>query len=204
MMGSGKPILSHRGTRHLEAAGYAIWWLFKKPRSINCINGDLLLESTEPLLWSRVRSLAKRLETAPPDHIVAGIDCNFFVTQAPLEVNGRKLSGRTLFVSLPLLRQFNAAEADAVLAHELAHFRGGDVKSTALLNPKLRQFDLYRNVMAYRHIFIANYMLQLYRLIFELALQRDSRKREFIADRAAATAVSGQAVVNALIKLSAY
>jgi Zn-dependent protease with chaperone function len=187
-----------------SAAGYAVWWIFKRADSSNAVEGEPLLESAEPALWDRVRTLAKRLETAPPDHIVAGIDSSFFVTQTPLTVNGRELKGRILFVSLPLLRQFSETEADAVLAHELAHFRSGDTRSQALLGPKLQQFDLYRAVMSHKGVFIASSILRLYRLIFELALKRDSRKREFMADTVAASAVSGQGLMNALIKLSAY
>ena len=188
----------------VTAAGYAVWWIFKRADPSNDLEGEPLLESAEPALWARVRALAERLETAPPDHIVAGIDSSFFVTQTPLTVNGRELKGRILFVSLPLLRQFSETEADTVLAHELAHFRGGDTRSQALLGPKLHQFDLYRAVMAHKGVFIAYFILRLYRLIFELALKRDSRKREFMADAIAASAVSGQGLINALIKLSAY
>jgi Zn-dependent protease with chaperone function len=187
-----------------SAAGYAVWWIFKRAASSNDVEGELLLESAEPALWARVRALARRIETAPPDHIVAGIDSSFFVTQTPLTVGGRELRGRILFVSLPLVRQFSETEADTVLAHELAHFRGGDTRSQALLGPKLHQFDLYRAVMAHKGVFIASCILRLYRLIFELALKRESRKREFVADTVAASAVSGQGLIAALIKLSAY
>ena len=46
--------------------------------------------------------------------------------------------------------------------------------------------------------------MQLYRLILQAALSRDSREREFKADRAAARLVSPQAMVQALVKVVAY
>jgi hypothetical protein len=46
--------------------------------------------------------------------------------------------------------------------------------------------------------------MQLYRLILQAALSRDSREREFKADRAAARLVSPRAVVEALVKVVAY
>jgi hypothetical protein len=48
------------------------------------------------------------------------------------------------------------------------------------------------------------YVMNMYRVIFEFALQRDSRQREFLADRTAAAAVSAAGIVRSLIKISAY
>ena len=178
------------------AAIYAVIWMFKKVRPNNEIEGELLTEQQEPRLWARVKALAQKVGTVPPDHIVGGIDTNFFVTQVPMTLNGQELRGRILFVSLPLLRIFDEAQADAVLAHELAHFRGGDTKWTSLLGPKLQQFDLYcYGHAASRASYVAAYILRFYRLIFEFALKRGSRQREFIADSVAAKIASGQALV---------
>ena len=186
------------------AALYAVVWLFKRVRLNNGIEGELLTEQQEPRLWARVKALAEKVGTTPPDHIVGGIDTNFFVTQVPMKLNGKELSGRILFVSLPLLRIFAEAETDAVLAHELAHFRGGDTKWTSILGPKLQQFDLYCSVMQIKGVFVAVYILRLYRLIFEFALKRGSRQREFIADAVAAKIASGRALVHALVKFQGY
>lgn len=187
------------------AAFYAVWLLFRKYPNEHDIEGELLAEAGAPKLWARVRRLAARLKTAPPDHIVAGIDANFFVTEAPCTVQGRALSGRTLYVSIPLLRVLDQAEADAVLAHELAHLRGGDARSSAALGPRLLQYDLYAwRMRAGGLTVVAHYLLRLYRLIFEFARSRDSRDRELLADRTAATLVSPAAVVRSLVKVAAY
>ncbi len=186
------------------AAIYAVIWMFKKVRPNNEIGGELLTEQQEPRLWARVKALAQKVGSAPPDHIVGGIDTNFFVTQVPMTLNGQELRGRILFVSLPLLRIFDETQADAVLAHELAHFRGGDTKWTSLLGPKLQQFDLYCYVMRLKGVYVAAYILRFYRLIFEFALKRGSRQREFIADSVAAKIASGQALVSSLIKFQGY
>ncbi|RFP10127.1 MULTISPECIES: M48 family metallopeptidase [unclassified Duganella] len=179
--------------------------MFQRVPEQTGVDGELLAADAAPALWARVRALAATLGTAPPEQIVAGIDNNFFVTEAALSVGGRKLTGRTLFVSLPLLRVMAQDEADAVLVHELAHLRGGDTSSSAALGPKLSQFDYYRAMMGAAGLtVIAFYLLSLYRFIYELALKRDSREREFLADRAARDLVSGAALVRALIKVSAY
>ncbi len=186
------------------AAVYAVIWMFKRVQPRNEIAGELLTERQEPRLWARVRALAQKVGTVAPDHIVGGIDTNFFVTQAPMTLNGKELRGRILFVSLPLLRIFGEAEADAVLAHELAHFRGGDTKWTSLLGPKLQQFDLYCAVMQIKGVFVAAYILRFYRLMFEFALKRGSRQREFIADSVAAKIATGRALAHSLIKFQGY
>lgn len=187
------------------AVFYAIYTLFKKLPSGYAIEGELLGEADAPRLWDRIRQLAARVNTAPPDQIIAGIDTNFFVTEAPCSVAGQALTGRTLFVSIPLLRVLDTAEADAVLAHELAHLGGGDTRSSAALGPKLSQFDLYTWQMRSGGLtIVAHYLLRLYRMIFEFALARDSREREYTADRVAAQLTAPQSIVQSLIKISAY
>ncbi len=46
-------------------------------------------------------------------------------------------------------------------------------------------------------------LMCLYRVIFEFALKRESREREFLADRIAAKVVSPPAIVQSLIKIAA-
>lgn len=184
---------------------YAVTSIFKRVPMDDELEGELLTEGDAPALWRRVGKVAGHLRTAPPDNIVAGIDTNFFVTETPLTVGGQKLRGRTLYISIPLLRQLETAEADSVLAHELAHLHGGDTANSALLGPKLAQFEQYMGMMyqnpSTRLVF---YPLCLFRLIFELAQQRDSRDREFRADRLAAKTISPQGIVHSLIRIAAY
>lgn len=183
----------------------AVAGIFKRVQSSNEAVGELVSEADAPLLWKRIRHMAQRLKTEPPQHIVAGIDANFFVTEAPLTVGNQTLTGRTLFVSLPLLRILDQSEADAVFGHELAHLRGGDTHSSARLGPKLVQFDHYRHAIRTGGLSaVVSPVLDLYRTIFEIALARDSREREFKADRIAAKLVTPAAIAQSLIKIAAY
>ncbi len=198
-------LIAIAGIAAAAAVFYAVYTLFKTLPSGNEIEGELIAEADAPRLWERIRQLAGRVQTAPPDQIVAGIDTNFFVTEAPCEVRGRTLNGRTLFVSIPLLRVLDQTEADAVLAHELAHLGGGDTRSSAALGPKLLQFDQYTwNMRGAGLTIVAHYLLRLYRMIFAFALARDSREREYKADRVAAGLTAPSAIVQSLIKISAY
>ena len=198
-------LIAIAGIAAAAAVFYAIYTLFKKLPSDNEIEGEVVTEADAPRLWERIRQLATRVKTAPPDQIVAGIDTNFFVTEAPCQVGGNLLNGRTLFVSIPLLRVLDQSEADAVLAHELAHLGGGDTRSSAALGPKLQQFDQYTWKMRGGGLtIVAHYLLRLYRMIFAFALARDSREREYKADRVSAGLTAPGAIVQSLIKISAY
>lgn len=167
--------------------------------------GETVSDTDAPLLWARIRTLASQVGTVPPDHLVAGIDANFFVTESPMTVNGVQLTGRSLYVSLPLLGVLHQNEADAVLAHELAHLRGGDASSSALLGPKLSQFDRYCwELRRHGMTVVAAWLLDLYRVTLELALMRESRAREFLADKVAAETVGALPLVRSLIKVAAY
>lgn len=189
----------------LAAMYYMIKGIFKKLPPEESIEGDVVSREAAPALWARVDALAASVGTIPPDHIIAGIDTNFFVTEAPLSVNDQPLQGRKLYVSIPLLRQLSTAQADSVMVHELTHLHEGDTASGALLGPKLHRFDMYTQLMSENlSTLIVFYPLYLYRLFFELAWQRNSREREFIADRNAAARVSSAAIIESLIKISAY
>ncbi|RDT53629.1 hypothetical protein DXF93_15880 [Escherichia coli] len=184
---------------------YIIKGIFKKLPPEENIEGEVVSREAAPALWSRIDALAARVGTTPPDHIIAGIDTNFYVTEAPLRVNDHLLTGRKLYVSIPLLRQLTLAQADGVMVHELTHLHEGDTASGALLGPKLHRFDLYIALMSENvATLIVYYPLYLYRMLFELAWQRNSREREFVADRNASALISPAAIIESLIKVSAY
>ena len=189
----------------LVAAFTVIVSIFKKTDDRLDVEGEVLTRVVSPALWARVDGLCKRLGTRPATHIVGGIDDNFFVTEHPVHLNGHVLNGRTLFVSLSLLKRLDKSEADAVLAHEMAHFSGGDTEYSKKTSPMLARFRhylhaLYQGGLSYP---IFTFML-LYWSLLQLALSKSSREREFRADRLAADATSPASMANALCKVGAY
>ncbi|HEX8956010.1 MAG TPA: M48 family metallopeptidase, partial [Burkholderiaceae bacterium] len=187
------------------AALVVIARIFHRPQSAIHVEGERLSEAAAPRLWQRVREIAERLKTAAPDQIVGGIDANFFVTQMPVTIANEVLHGRTLFVSIPLLRIMSTGQADAVLGHELAHFSGGDTDASARLNPALQRYDHYLSALREGGMSLVVFpIMNLYRLLLQLAMSRESREREFKADRTAASVTSPQAVIEALVKVAAY
>ncbi|HEX5660230.1 MAG TPA: M48 family metallopeptidase [Polyangiales bacterium] len=190
-------------------AAFALWKvlaaIFKRPEGGVDVEGELIEEAQAPEFWQRIRTLCAKLDTAPPSHVIAGIDDNFFVTEGSVRVGDQTLQGRTLYVSLSLLRILERSEADAVLAHEMAHFHGGDTTHGKRMSPMLARFQQY---LAALHegvitIPIFHFMLGYYGL-FSLSLGRASREREFSADGTAARLVSKRDIAHSLIKIGAY
>lgn len=187
------------------AAGAVIVAVFKRPKSDHVVEGNVLERGSSPRLWNELRSICEKVGTAEPDQVIVGIDDNFFVTETPVTVGGVVYQGRTLYVSLSLLKQMYGAEADAVLAHEMAHFSGNDTLYSKKISPLLLRFDNYLQALynnpATRLIF---HFMHFFRALFELSLREHGRQREFRADRIASEATSSRHFASALVRISAY
>lgn len=191
------------------AAGAAVLVLLKavftRPETTLPAEGKVLPPEDAPALWARVTELCERLGTAKPDHIVVGVDDNFYVMQGTMLADGRLLQGRTLFASLALLRVLTREEADGVLAHEMAHFSGEDTLYSSKTAPLLQKFVAYLQALyeggVSRPVF---YFMMSFWALFQLSQNKISREREFRADRIGAEHSSPRAMANSLLKIGAY
>jgi Zn-dependent protease with chaperone function len=168
------------------------------------IQGSLVTEGEASALWSRIRQVANGMGTAPPDRIIAGIDANFFVTQSPVLFQGAPLGGRTLYVSLPLLKTMSVAEADAVLGHEMAHFSGEDTEFSLKIAPLIQRWHHYLVMLGDGITLPVFHFMNVFRCLYLKVLGDHSRSREFRADRLGADLTSPAAMVRALVKVAAY
>ena len=193
------------GIAALGAAALLLAAIFKKIDDKLEVEGVSLDREKSPALWEHVEALCKRLGTEPPRTILGGIDNNFFVTEHPVHVGSRVFEGRSLFVSLSLLKRLSKPEADAVLAHEMAHFSGDDTSFSRKLSPLLMRYVHYMQALSAsaltRPIF---YFMLCYFSLFQISLGRRRRERELRADRIAADVTSPQSVGHALLKVAAY
>lgn len=189
-------------------AALAVWGvlrvMFTRLKNHCQIEGQVLSETDAPDLWQRVRALATRLGVAPPDRIVAGIRPSFFVTEHPVELDLKIESGRTLYLSLPMLKIMTLEEADAVLGHELAHFSGEDTLWSKRISPMLSKFSAYLEVLSVGFGRVVGHFLHLFWKLYQLSLGSLSRRREFRADRIGAEVTSPSAMARALIKVCSY
>lgn len=179
--------------------------IFKRPDNNLVVEGKVLDQHAAPRLWLELKALCSRVDTAPPDHVIVGIDDNFFVTEVPVTVGGAKLRGRTLFASLALLKQLSGAEADGVLAHEMAHFSGNDTFYTRKVNPLLQRDGMYLQALHENPLtHPVFYFMACFRALFELSLGKRSRQREFRADQIAAQTTTSRDFAGALMRICAY
>lgn len=189
----------------LAAVAGVVMAIFRRPPHGLDVEGELIDETAAPELWARIRQICAQLQTAPPAQVVVGIDDNFFVTESQVRVGEHTLEGRTLYLSLSLLKTLQRSEADAILAHEMAHFSGGDTAHSRKLAPLLTRFGhylqaLYQGAIS-RPVF---HFMNAYYGLFQLSLSKSSRARELAADTAAAQLTSAQDIARSLVKVGAY
>jgi Zn-dependent protease with chaperone function len=93
------------------------------------LEGQRLHPDRSPELHGLVQRVAEAVEAPLPDRILLSDDFNAFVTIRKGE--------RVLVLGLPILVALGPQGRVALIAHELAHFRNGDVSRSGLVDPAL-------------------------------------------------------------------
>jgi Zn-dependent protease with chaperone function len=193
------------GLMALAAVALVIAAIFRRVKDDFVVTGQVQAKDETAPIWNELRRICDRVGTNPPDQIIAGIDDNFFVTEHPVIVGDKTYRGRTLFISLSLLKQLHGGEADAVLAHEMAHFSGQDTLYSRKIGPLLSRYNHYLHALHEGGVTLPIYYFMLcFRALFQLSLGRLSRQREFRADRISLEATSSRDVAGALLRTVAY
>ncbi len=208
----------------LMTAGRALWQLRRVLATFSpgplSIEGRLVTPAEAPALWQQLTTLAAKLGALLPDNVVVGMTGGFFVTSGPktLAPSGTRLSGRTLYLPLPLLPLLQPDEVAAIIAHELAHFSGHDTEWSLRFLPIYAGVGRSLDAVALPSAgsgkperrgagsFVTSPSLRLGVFVmdrFHHAVRHWSRQREFAADAASATAVSPEAAARALLRTSA-
>jgi Zn-dependent protease with chaperone function len=150
------------------------------------------------------------LDAKLPDQVVLGLEPGFFATAARVVTNdGVLLDGETLYLSIACMRLLTSQEFSAVLGHELNHFVGRDAEYS------LRFLPVYQGLSAAllaahgqggwrgMALFSARAILVGSMGRFVRAERRIGRARELAADAAAARVAGGQAVFDAVMRMTA-
>ena len=189
----------------IVAVGVILKAIFTRPNTDFHIQGVAIEREQAGELWADLESICEEVGTEPPAQIIAGIDDSFFVTEQPVFVGDETYHGRTLFVSLSLLRQLNGSQADAVMAHEMAHFSGNDTLYSRKIGPLLAKYDTYLGALHEGGVTIPVYHFMVcFRALFQLSLGKLSREREFRADEIAARVTSPEDFSSALLRIIAF
>jgi Zn-dependent protease with chaperone function len=178
----------------LVIAGTIVFSIFPRRDKFVAL-GPLLERSAHPLLFAELDRVAAALQETLPREVYLIGDVNAFV-QDRGGIMGFG-SRRVLGVGLPLLAILNVSEFRGVLAHEFAHYYGGDTK----LGPWVykthmavaRAFENIRSIgrsvglpWVFRLMQSAvTYVLSWYFVFFLRVIKFISRKAEFRADELA-------------------
>ncbi|MEO1491740.1 MAG: M48 family metallopeptidase [Pseudomonadota bacterium] len=178
-----------------------------------------------PALWELVDEIAEVLGAETPDSIVVGLEPTFWVISGRVILTGEGLhgrcQGRTLFLSMTLMRVLAMEEFIAIVGHELGHFRGRDTDYSMRFMPIYVALDGARYqldqekgpadsgpALAVILTAIARYpakaLLGMLSSAFHRNVRRISRIREFEADDAATEVAEPRAVASALFKIPLY
>jgi Zn-dependent protease with chaperone function len=172
--------------------------------------GALIPRDPPTDLWRRVDDIAAALTTPAPDNVIVVLDTRFSVTSGPVRLPfvEQTLLGNTLFVSLGAMQVLSAAELDAVLCHELAHFVHQDTQFLLNVSPIYQNLSSALTLLNSRlgigslANFPARVLLSFVLQQFARAERGISRKRESEADRLAATIGGSENFVSSLTKLT--
>ena len=191
--------------------------------------GRSLSSSDFPMLWSFIKHLADTTASKAPHNLVLGLTPAFFVTEADVQCVDGILTGRTMYLSVPLCRILTIQELSAVIAHELGHFKGADTAFSIHFYPIYRgafdslqgvseaaqgiaEFTQYIPFAAFELIgYLGSltllpsvYMLSFFLDCFAGAENKISRDREIAADAVAAETAGATNIASALVKLVAF
>jgi Zn-dependent protease with chaperone function len=173
--------------------------------------GQIVSATLVPRLAARVERIAQQLGATPPSRMILGLRPMAFVTRGSLRLHGTGLvpPEETLYLPFAALHALSDGELDALIAHELAHFRAADLYLTERFRPALA--GLIRSTQDFARtekgflalgrlpaLLAVGGMLSLFTHVAGPLL----RQRELAADRAAADVASGRDVVATLTKLA--
>jgi Zn-dependent protease with chaperone function len=164
----------------------------------------------ERTLWRKLDEIATIIGARAPDHVVLGLQPEFFATGGRLILPNKKtLEGETLHVPLTLVRLLSQEEFAAVAGHELSHFIGEDTAFTLRFLPIYQRLSdalgAAHTVGGYGSLTAmpSRIVLREAFLSFAHAERRISRRRELAADRAGAATGNPEALITAILRAEA-
>ncbi|WP_099861148.1 protease HtpX [Pasteurella multocida] len=193
-------------------SGSLISLFLSKTMALRAVGAEVIKQprnDMERWLVNTVRSQAERANLPMPDvAIYHSEDVNAFAT-------GPSKNNSLVAVSTGLLRAMTQDEAEAVLAHEVAHIKNGDMVTMTLLQGVLNTFVIFVSRMIAKVVssnrdgesstgiyFLVSMVLEiLFGFLASMIAMCFSRYREFRADAGSAELVGKHKMIAALQRL---
>lgn len=113
------------------------------------IYGKLVSEQEQPELFKIIKTISNEVNSIFPDNIIIGNQIGFFVTAANVLISNenKKVSGNTLYISLPFFKILTEDEFKGIIGHELAHFSGEDTIYASKVGPTIVRLAQHLNYL---------------------------------------------------------
>jgi heat shock protein HtpX len=190
----------------IAIASTLLWSLVPRPDKFKS-PGLLLDRATQPRLFTELENIATALSEPMPEEVYLIGDINAWV--ADRGGFGGFGSRRVMGLGLPLMSILTVSQFRAVLAHEFAHYYGGDTSlgpwvyrtQTAMVRVFQNMGSLRRAtriaILSLMYVAVATAM-KWYFMIFLRAMNLASRQREYRADELACLIAGSQPLIDGL------
>jgi Zn-dependent protease with chaperone function len=172
--------------------------------------GQRLDPSEQGRLVELVRTVSASVGAEPPDNVVACLVPWLFVTGMNVMCLDRRVTGRTLCLSLPLARILSIDEFRGQLAHDLAHYSREQVAFTTRVASPLVGVTRAMHAAVRRSRGMRALVWEAPRALLSLFVTEAAAgdvfdgERERAADEAAAAVAGREAFASGLVKLAAF
>jgi Zn-dependent protease with chaperone function len=174
--------------------------------------GPLLNRGAHPRLFAELDEIAAVLEETLPNEVYLIGDVNAWVSDrgGVMGFGSRRVMG----LGLPLLSILTVSQLRAVLAHEFAHYYGGDTRlGPWVYKTQMSLIRAFQNVGSLRRFarigslalmfVVVTTLLNWYFRLFLLAMNLVSRKKEYRADELACLVAGTQPLIDGLCAIHA-
>jgi heat shock protein HtpX len=193
----------------IVVAATMLWSLVPRPEKFEA-PGLLLEPQSHPRLFAELHTIAVALDEPLPREVYLVGQVNAFVADRGgiMGFGSRRVMG----IGLPLLSCLTVSEIRAVLAHEFAHYYGGDTKMGPWLyktqSAMIRAFRNFGSLGGFGRIaalqlmnLVATFILKWYFILFLRVINFVSRRQEYRADELACLVAGAEPLVAGLRKI---